>query len=188
MRNHWTIPAFEDLTFDAVFFARANAMRRFLLNRKTAKAGWVLNVRATTALDNMLSQIFQLKGRPTGKDINPLGPVGQKSTCVGARWMRWEADTVYKDYWSGKPKKRRDVMHLGTLFDCNITYELNAKTASFVEELKTKDRFTQHCIIRNAPWTFEEYCEWVEDIERNRRWDDALIEMKKNTTNETIQI
>lgn len=185
-RHHWTIPAFADLKQDVEFFVRANAMRRFLLNRKTARHGWVLNVRATTALDNMLSAIYQLKGRPTGKDIDPIGPVGIKSSCVGARWMRWEADTVYNDYWSKKPVKRRDVMHLGSLFDYNISYKLNAKTAAFIKELETRDRFTQHCIIRNKPWTEDEYNDWVEDIMRNRDWDDSMYELEREYIDETI--
>lgn len=176
----WTIPSFEELHQDVQFFVRANSLRRFLLTKKTAKAGWVLNVRDTTALDNMIAQPYKLVGKPTGKDIDPITPV-VKSTCVGARWMRWDAYTPRDRRWfgNGEIELKRDVMHVGTLFSYNICYQHNAKTVAFVNELKKRDRFTQHCIINNLVWNRETYDEWVYKIEQNRDWDAQMREMER---------
>ena len=176
----WIIPSFEELHQDVQFFVRANALRRFLLTQKTAKAGWVLNVRDTTALDNMIAQPYKLVGKPTGKDIDPRFP-DSKSNFVGMSLMRWDAYTPRASGWFGKGEieLKRDVIYVGTLFSYNISYHHNAKTVAFVNELKNRDRFTQHCIINNLEWNRETYDEWVYKIEQDRDWDAQMREMER---------
>lgn len=152
----WIIPEFFMLTKDVELFALAAKLERFKMNEKSG-AGWYINLRATTALDNMLISIQRLDGvRYKFKNE----PTATKNTSQGESWVR-KSNRNYNRYeWES------------TLFGYNVAYEHNGKTVAFAEKLSKCDRFTQHCILKGKPWTFEEYTEWKDKILDDRYWDE----------------
>lgn len=155
MKN-WIIPEFEDLSYDAKNFAEWNSIRsRFNVTKNNIKHGRVLNLRSTTALDNMLVETFNLIGQPFVD--NDYG------------WFVWNHKDEYKSVFDNI--KIRQI-HQGTLIGYNMSLKYNAKTVAFTEKMKNFDRFTQHCMIENKPWSYDEYVSWKSQIELDRMMEE----------------
>lgn len=128
-----------------------NRIKRFELKAKDLRAGRVLNVRATTQLDNMLVEVFDLRGRPW-VEVNKYKTPGLSTT----RCLKYTHGPQRK-FLDGK----RDSIHVSTLVGYNRSFRYNTKTIVFFEKLKNASRFQQWCLLRNKPFTKDTYDDYI---------------------------
>lgn len=162
MKN-WIIPEFKELTKDVELFAEWKRLhRRFGVTEKNIQAGWIVNIRETPMLDNMLSSAMCLTG--VGHKFKNR-PEYFESSSQGDSIM-W--NTSHK----GSYNKNREFQD--TLIGYHHSLQLNGKTIAFIKKLENADRFTQHCILSNKEWCYDTWDNWMESIIDDRYLDDLM--------------
>lgn len=139
---------------DKELLAAYRRIQKFRMRKnKDIKAGWVINIRETHALDNAWVEVMRVDGRP------------RKDTSPNCRF--WIIDQLKQREYSA------DYIHCATLIDYNHGYKLNAKTQAFGEMLKRADRFQQYCILTESPYTQETFNDWREHMQWNKHSDET---------------
>lgn len=116
------------------------------------KHGWMINIRETGSLSNCLVEKFLIVGKPWKDKDFPSETRKPWQVEVSL-----EAEKKKCRYIS---QENKVLEYISTLCTHNHGYRHNSKVQQFVELLIRSDRFQQHCVLNNRPYTEEEFNHW----------------------------
>jgi hypothetical protein len=164
-----------------------NKVKKFMIkDPKDLKAGQLfINVRETLALDNIMVVPVWVDGKPiavANADFN-TGLRYPHARSVDNLKGKYRNDLAIWAAGKGEnyiPKTRKELKHCqggiyaGTLMRHNLCFRYNTKVKQFMEMLKRAPRFQQHCILKDVPYTRQEYSEFVSDMEMRKFYDHTV--------------